>query len=257
MPAVAVLTEGRSALGALRRALPRGSTRVVTCRSVAQVRQLLARRLSDAIVVSPRLVPPDQLRALARDYPAIPVICYAPFRPDDGELLHTCAGELGLPVAVEGVDDAVVGALVARLGASARRQRAMADAPRLLRLRSELQREVWAHVLAAGPGVLRTDAIAKRLRMSREHLSREFAMEAAPNLKRVIDLARVAAAAQLLQNPAVTAATAARLLGFASSSHLGVAAHRVAGVPTSGLGALGPKGVLNAFAKGGRGRSRV
>ena len=257
MPAVAVLTEGRSALGALRRALPRGSTRVVTCRSVVQVRQLLQRRLSDAIVVSPRLVPPDQLRALARDFPTIPVVCFTSFRPDDGELLHTCAGELGLPVAVEGVDDAVVGVLVTRLGATARRQRAMAEAPRLLRLRSPLQLQVWEHVLAAGPGVLRTDAIARRMRMSREHLSREFAMEAAPNLKRVIDLARIAAAAQLLQNPAITAATAAKLLGFASSSHLGVAARRVAGVPTSGLGALGPKGVLTAFAKGGRGRSRV
>lgn len=256
MPAVVALTEGRAALGALRRALPRGSTRVVACRSLEQVRQVVGRRLSDAIVISPRLASPSALLALAQEFPAVPIICYASFRPDDGELLHACASGLGASIAVEGVDDAVVGAIVSRASATAQRRRAMGDAPRVLRLRTELQREVWEMVLSAGHGPLRTDMLARKLRVSREHLSREFALEAAPNLKRVIDLARVATAAQLLQNPGITAATAARMLGFASSSHLGTAARRVAGVTTSGLGALGPKGVLGAFVKG-RTRSRV
>ena len=256
MPAVAALTEGRAALGALRRALPRGSARVVACRSLDQVRQVVARRLFDAIVISPRLASPSALSALAEEFPAIPIICYAAFRPDDGELLHACAAGLGVPIAVEGVDDAVIGAIVAAASATALRRRAMADAPRLLRLKSELQRQVWEMVLVAGHAPLRTEMLAKKLRMSREHLSREFAMEAAPNLKRVIDLARVATAAQLLQNPGISSATAARMLGFASSSHLGTAARRVAGVTTTGLGALGPRGVLGAFVKG-RTRSRV
>ena len=256
MPAVVSLTEGRAALGALRRALPRGAARVAACRSLDQVRQVLGRRLTDAIVISPRLASPSALAALREDFPAIPVIWYAPFRPDDGELLHACAVGLGAPIAVEGVDDAVIGAIVARSSATAHRRRAMADAPRVLRLKSELQRDVWEMVLGAGHGPLRTEMLARKLRMSREHLSREFALEAAPNLKRAIDLARVATAAQLLQNPAISSATAARMLGFASSSHLGTAARRVAGVTTTGLGALGPKGVLGAFVRG-RMRSRI
>lgn len=256
MPAVVALTEGRAALGALKRALPRGSARVVACRTLDQVRQVVGRRLSDAIVVSPRLASPSALAALRQEFPAVPIICFASFRPDDGELLHACAAGLGAPIAVEGVDDAVIGAIVARASATAHRRRAMSEAPRLLKLRSELQQQVWEMVLGAGHGPLRTETLAKRFRMSREHLSREFALEAAPNLKRVIDLARVATAAQLLQNPGISSATAARMLGFASSSHLGTAAKRVAGVTTTGLGALGPKGVLGAFVRG-RTRSRL
>jgi AraC-like DNA-binding protein len=228
----------------------------VACRSLDQVRHVVGRRLSDAIVISPRLASHSALTALAEEFPAVPIICYAAFRPDDGELLYACAGGLGVPIAVEGVDDAVIGAIVAAASATALRRRAMADAPRVLKLKSDLQRQVWEMVLSAGHGPLRTEMLAKKLKMSREHLSREFAMEAAPNLKRVIDLARVATAAQLLQNPGISSATAARMLGFASSSHLGTAARRVAGVTTAGLGALGPKGVLGAFVKG-RTRSRL
>ena len=55
---------------------------------------------------------------------------------------------------------------------------------------------------------------------SREHLSRQFAAGGAPNLKRVIDLTRVACAAQLLANPGYTIPIVVRLLHFASSSHL-------------------------------------
>ncbi|HWA41138.1 MAG TPA: helix-turn-helix domain-containing protein, partial [Gemmatimonadales bacterium] len=103
---------------------------------------------------------------------------------------------------------------------------------------------------------IRSATLARKLSMSREHLSREFALEAAPNLKRVIDLARVATAAHLLQNPGCDAQGVARLLGFASPSHLGTTAKRVAGATNRGLAELGPRGVLHAFARG-RTRSRV
>ena len=78
----------------------------------------------------------------------------------------------------------------------------------------------------------------------------------APNLKRVIDLTRVACASQLLSNPGYAIPTVVRLLHFASSSHLSGTARRIANVSTSGLGALGPKGVLAAFVKGNT-RSRT
>jgi AraC-like DNA-binding protein len=255
--AVAALLDGRGALSALKRALPRGAGRVVACRSLDQVRALLQRRLPEAVVVSPRATPVAALRALREEYPAVPILCYASFRPDDGELLHACAATLHAPVAVEGVDDLRLGDLLHRHGAMGRRRRELSDAPRLLRLKSPLQLQVWELALQQAHTPLRATEIARKLRMSREHLSREFALEAAPNLKRVIDLARVATAAHLLANPAISSATAARLLKFASASHLGSAARRVAGCGAGELGALGPKGVLHAFARGGRGRSRV
>ena len=256
MPAVVTLTEGRTALASLRRGIPRGKALVVACRSLEQARAHLSRRLTDVVVVSPRVVSLAALAALAEDFPAVPLVAYAPFRADDGELLHACAATLRIPVAVEGVDDPILGDLIARHGAAAQRRRALSDAARLLRLRTPLQREVWDQILGMAHAPIRAAQMARRFGMSREHLSREFALEAAPNLKRVIDLARVVTAAHLLQNPGCTATAAARMLGFASTSHLGSTAKRVAGTGAAGLAALGPHGVLSAFARG-RTRSRV
>lgn len=256
MPVVVALTEGRTALASLRRGIPRGKGRVVACRTLDQARAHLSRRLTEAVVVSPRVVSLTALSALAHDFPAVPVIAYAPFRADDGELLHACAATLRIPVAVEGVDDPLLGELIARHGATAARRRALGDAARALRLRTPLQREVWDAILGMAHAPIRASQMARRFGMSREHLSREFALEAAPNLKRVIDLARVVTAAHLLQNPGCTATGAARMLGFASASHLGSTARRVAGSGAAGLAALGPHGVLVAFARG-RTRSRV
>ncbi len=103
---------------------------------------------------------------------------------------------------------------------------------------------------------MRTTVLARRLDVSREHLSRQFGAGGAPNLKRVIDLTRIACAAQMLENPGYTISTVVRLLHFASSSHLGSTARRIANVATGGLGGLGPRGVLSAFARGNT-RSRL
>jgi AraC-like DNA-binding protein len=103
---------------------------------------------------------------------------------------------------------------------------------------------------------VRTTLLARRLDVSREHLSRQFGAGGAPNLKRVIDLARIACAAQLLQNPAYRIAHVVRLLHFTSSSHLAGTARRITGAPPSALPELGPRGVLLAFARG-KTRSRV
>jgi AraC-like DNA-binding protein len=92
--------------------------------------------------------------------------------------------------------------------------------------------------------------------VTREHLSREFAVGGAPNLKRVIDLARAACAADLLGNGAYTVGAVARILGYASPSHLAGTAQRVAGVTPLELRELGPRGVLQRFVRG-RTRSRV
>jgi transcriptional regulator GlxA family with amidase domain len=97
---------------------------------------------------------------------------------------------------------------------------------------------------------IRTSVLARRLRISREHLSRQFGAGGAPNLKRVIDLTRIACAAQLLANPGYSIPTVVRLLHFTSAAHLASTARRIANVPSADLATLGPRGVLAAFVRG-------
>jgi AraC-like DNA-binding protein len=256
MAAVAALMESRGALLALRRTLPKGGPGVVSCRGPAALRRLLESRLVDAVVLSPNGALLPELAELRARLPGVPVVAYAPFRPDDGELLLACRKHAVTSVAVEGVDDAVVGEMVARVSLTAERRRALAEAPRMLRLTEPLQRTAWDLLLGAVERPMRTTDLARQLRVSREHLSRQFGAGGAPNLKRVIDLTRIACASQLLANPGYPIPTVVRLLHFASSSHLSGTARRIANVSTSGLGALGPRGVLAAFVKGNT-RSRV
>ena len=255
MAAIAALLESRTALAALRRTLPRGGPALVTCRSLAGLRRVLENRLVDAVVLAPSLALLADLAAIRSRLPGVPVVAYAPFRPDDGELLLACRKH-GVPVAVEGVDDAVVGDMVARASVTAERRRALGDAPRLLRLTEPLQHAAWTLLLGEVERPVRTTDLARRLEVSREHLSRQFGAGGAPNLKRVIDLTRIACAAQLLANPGYSIAVVVKLLHFASSSHLSGTARRIANVSTSGLGPLGPRGVLQAFVRGNT-RSRV
>lgn len=248
---------GRPGRAALRRALPRNRVRLVACRVPADLDGVLRTRLTDAVVVDARAS--GALEALQRcraAWPAVPRFIYSAFRPDDGELLRACLQEGGAIPLVEGVDDSVLADLVLPRTASAVRLQALAAAPRLLRLTEPLQQRAWAEVLRRLGGRLRTSDVARALRVSREHLSREFGAGGAPNIKRVIDLARTAAAADLLANPGYSVRAVARILGFASASHLSGASRRVAGVPGSALGALGADGVLVAFVRG-RTRSRV
>ncbi|MBA3318197.1 MAG: hypothetical protein H0T50_08920 [Gemmatimonadales bacterium] len=255
MAAIATLLESRIALAALRRTLPRGGPRLVACRSPAGLRRVLENRLVDAVVLAPGLVLPADLADLRKRLPGVPILAYAPFRPDDGELLLACRKH-AVSIAVEGVDDPVVGDMVVRASVTAERRRALADAPRMLRLTEPLQRSAWGLLLGEVERPVRTTDLARRLEVSREHLSRQFGAGGAPNLKRVIDLTRIACAAQLLANPGYSIPTVVKLLHFASSSHLSGTARRIANVSTGGLGSLGPRGVLMAFVRGNT-RSRV
>ncbi len=249
---------GTTARAALRRAMPRGRARIVSCRSVAALDHLVATALADALIVDPRL--PGALAALVRwreRFPGIPRFAYCAFRPDEAELLRSCVRDALAHPVVAGVEDAVLADLVLPRTASAARLRAIDAAPRLLRLLEPIQARAWEEVMrhVAAGGRLRTTDIAGALGVSREHLSRQFGAGGAPNLKRVIDLARAVTAADLLANPGYTVRAVSRILGFASASHLSGAARRVAGVTARGLSGLGPAGVLAAFLRG-RMRSR-
>ncbi len=216
---------------------------------------MLMGRLVDAVVISPVGPGLQLLQRVRATLPALPVVAWAPFRPEDADTLDACRAAGTALILVEGVDDPVAGDLLGRVTLGALRRVALADGPRALRLSEPLQRKVWEVVVREVEKPLRTSDIARRLRVSREHLSRQFGAGGAPNLKRVIDLARVACAAQLLTSPSLTPPVVAGMLSFATPSHLSLTARRIANVPSSALAALGPSGVLAAFVRG-RTRSR-
>jgi len=255
MPAIAALLDSRTALTALRRTLPKGGPRLVSCRHPAALHRLMEKRLVDAVVLAPMPGLLPELSLLRTRLPFVPLIAYGPFRPDDGELLLACRDTVSA-VAVEGVDDPIVGDLVVRSSMTAERRRALADGPRVLRLTETIQRAAWELLVAEVERPVRTGTLARRLRISREHLSRQFGAGGAPNLKRVIDLTRIACAAQLLGNPGYAVSSVVRVLNFTSSGHLMNTSRRIANVPTSGLRTLGPRGVLAAFVRGNT-RSRM
>lgn len=250
MAAIAALLESRATVTALRRSLPRAGPGVVVCRTPGALRVLLGRRIVEAVVFAPRPGLPEEWASLRTDFRAIPIVAYAPFRPDDGEALLECRRQGVAALAVEGVDDAVLGELVRRVSLVASRRRALTDAPRLLRLVEPLQRGVWDFLVGHVDRPVTTADLASRLGVSREHLSRQFGAGGAPNLKRVIDFLRIVVAAQLLQNPGYTSARVAGLLSFASSSHLGSTARRIAGVGAPELAHSTPEELLRRFVRG-------
>ena len=240
---------------AVKRGYPRGSGTVRLCRTLAAVERLLFQRLVDAVVVDVKAAP-DAALALPARFPRIPMFVLSALRPDDGALLATCHASGFAGLLVEGVDNAVAGEWIAARTAQVARREALADAPRLLRLTDRLQLAAWEEVLRRVALPITTGQVAAVLRVTREHLSREFAAGGAPNLKRVIDLARAACAADLLGNPGYTVRAVVRILGYASPSHLAGVARRVAGATPQELRSVGPGGVLARFVRG-RTRSRA
>ena len=239
---------------ALRRSYPPTAGTVRVCRTLSQVERLFGQRLIDAAVLDPK-VDPDAGLALAARFPHIPMFAMTAFRPDDGALVKRCQ-EAGVWVLIEGVDSAISGDWIAARTAQVARRQALVEAPRLLRLSDRLQLAAWAEVLGRVGAPITTSGLAETLRVTREHLSREFAAGGAPNLKRTIDLARVACAADLLGNPGYQLAAVVRILRYPSPRHLAAATRRVAGASPDELGALGPRGVLHRFIRG-RTRSRA
>jgi AraC-like DNA-binding protein len=91
--------------------------------------------------------------------------------------------------------------------------------------------------------------------VTREHLSRTFAADGRPNLKRVIDLVRLLAAAELAKNPGYDVRDVAKVLGFASPSHLSTTAQRIVGTKPASLSRLRTIDLIDRFTRG-HGRSR-
>lgn len=196
-----------------------------------------------------------RVAALAAEYPSVPFIAVLPLRVTDAPALARCVELEFADVLVDGVDEPVAEALLAPRLFTTRFEATLREPPAVLSLSTPVQRDVWRHIVAHAGRPVRTTTLAAAIGVTREHLSRTFAAGGAPNLKRVIDLVRLLAAAELAKNPGYDIRDVARVLGFASSSHLSSCAQRLVGTRPMSLARLRTSDLLERFAQG-RGRSR-
>lgn len=193
--------------------------------------------------------------ALAAEFPSVPFFGLFPLRSGDAAVLARCVAAGCVEAIIEGVDEPVARQLVSARSFSARFRRALGDPPASLGLNTPLQKNAWRAIVSYAGTPVTTSTLAAALGLSREHLSRKFAVGGAPNLKRIIDLVRLIAAAELAKNPGYDVRDVAKVLGFASSSHLAVAAGRISGTRPASLARLRTVDLVERFAQG-RTRSR-
>lgn len=241
----------------LRNAFPRRKGRLVFARGADEVSDALRTSLVDAVVVDIGAAQEEtwKISALAGEHPTTAFFAVTPLRVGDAPALADCAQRDFAGVLLEGVDDAAARTIVMRAAFSTRFGRALHDPPPALGLTTDLQRQVWRLVVAHAGRPVRTSALAGELGVTREHLSRSFSANGSPNLKRVIDLVRVIAAAELAKNPGLDLRDVSTVLGFASPSHLSTTAMRIAATKPASLTRLRTIDILERFARG-NGRSR-
>ena len=176
-------------------------------------------------------------------------------RATDAPAIARCASLEFCDILADGIDDTVARDLVGPRTFSARFAAALNDPPPSLGLRTEMQLATWRSIITSAGRPVRTALLAREVGVSREHLSRHFSTPGAPNLKRVIDLVRMIGAAELAKNSGLDIRDIARILGFASSSHLAVTAQRVLGTRPASLSRLRTIDLIDRFTQG-RTRSR-
>ena len=256
-PLVVVHTTRERARVLLRGAFPRRRARLVLTRTPEELDATFRTALVDAAVVDLASAGDDTWRAaaLAREFPSVPFFGLSALRASEAPALAQCAVLDFADVVVESVDDAVCRELVLRHAFSSRFALALDEPPASLELNTPLQQAAWRCIVAWAGRPVRTQLLADVLGVTREHLSRTFAADGAPNLKRVIDLVRLIAAAELAKNPGYDVRDIAAVLDFASSSHLSSTAQRVVGMKPASLSRLRAVDLVDRFTKG-HGRSR-
>lgn len=242
----------------LKSGFPRRRCRLLFARSATEFADAFKRELVDAAIVDVGGTHDDtwSIAALAREFPSAPFFGLVSLRAAEGPAVARCADLDFADVLVEGVDDDCARDLVARRGFSARFARALGDPPAALALKTGVQQKAWQFIVAHAGRRVRTVGLAARLGVTREHLSRTFAAEGAPNLKRIIDLVRLLAAAELAKNPGYDVRDVAGVLDFASSSHLSSTAQRIVGTKPASLARLRAVDLIQRFVRG-HGRSRA
>lgn len=256
-PQVVALASRERARDLLKHAFPRRRGKLVLARTVAEFGAAFKKSLVDAVIVDVAHPTEETWKAgaLARDYPSVPFFALSPMRVADAGAVARCIDGDFADVLVEGMDDAAVRDLVLPQSFTARFGVALNDAHLALGLDNRIQERAWRAIVAQGGRTVRTETIAAQLHVTREHLSRSFAVAGSPNLKRIIDLVRLIAAAELCKNPGYDVGEVARVLEFASPSHLTSTAQRIVGTRSASLARLRTGDLIERFQQG-RGRSR-
>lgn len=257
LTSIAAFVPREKTRAALRAALPRRRCRVQFARTAADFAETFKKELVDAAIVDIGS-PHDEMwaaAAQAREFPSSPFFALTSLRAADGPSVAQCVEMDFADVLIEGVDDSCARDIVARRGFSARFAEALKTPPEVLALNAPVQQKAWEYIVAHAGRRVRTLHLAKRLGVTREHLSRTFSADGAPNLKRVIDLVRLLAAAELAKNPGYDIRDVAGILDFASSSHLSSTAQRVVGTKPASLARLRTVDLIQRFTRG-HGRSR-
>jgi AraC-like DNA-binding protein len=231
--------------------------RLVLGRTAEEFEAIFRTTLVDAAVIDLGGAGEEAWRVagLAREFPSVPFLGLSALRAVEAPALAQCVVLDFADVLVESVDDAVCRDLVLRRAFSTRFAAALREPPEALALDTPLQHAAWRHIVAWAGRPVRTQFLADALDVTREHLSRTFAAGGAPNLKRVIDLVRLIAAAELAKNPGYDVRDIAAVLEFASSSHLSSTAQRIVGTKPTSLSRLRAVDLIERFTKG-HGRSR-
>lgn len=254
---VLVLATRDRARHLVRDAFPRRRTRLTLARSVRDFERAFRVGLVDAALVDLGGATDDVMRAieLAREFPSTPFVALSAYRANDASIAARAAAYDFADFIVEGTDDHVAREIVTQRAFTTRFAAALADPPEALHLDTPLRRGSWRVVVGHAGRPIHTHAVAEALGVTREHLSRAFGAAGAPNLKRVIDLVRLAAAAELSKNPGHDVGDVARVLGFASSSHLSTTSQRILGIRPTSLARLRTVDLVEHFVHG-RMRSR-
>jgi transcriptional regulator GlxA family with amidase domain len=257
VPTVLVYASRERVRSLARLIFPRKRFRLVFARTPEATLSTFRERLIDAAVIDTGNADAHTWRAagLSREFPSAPFFALISLRPADAVTVTRCAAAGCADLIVEGVDEPVARQMVSASCFSSRFQRALENPPEQLTLASPLQQRVWRAIISYSGTPVTTEALGRAMGLSREHLSRKFAVGGAPNLKRVIDLVRVIAAAELSKDPGHDLRDVARVLGFASSSHLAVAAGRISGTRPVSLARLRTVDLVDRFCQG-RTRSR-
>jgi AraC-like DNA-binding protein len=256
-PAVVVYAQRERTRTMVKAAFPRRRTRLVLTRTIDDFENAFRSNLIDAAVIDLGGAQEETWRVAsrAREYPSVPFFGLAGLRAAEGPALAQCATLEFADVLIDGVDDVAARELVQQLSFSARFARALNLPPPALALDAPLQQSAWRFIVSHAGRPVRTSTLAHYLNVTREHLSRSFSADGAPNLKRIIDLIRIIAAAELAKNPGYDLRDVANILGFASSSHLSSTALRVIGTKPTSLTRLRTIDLVDRFVKG-HGRSR-
>ena len=254
---IAVCATRDRARGLARAAFPRRRCRLALARTAAELESTFRETLVDAAVIDVHAPTDDTWHAvaLAAEFPSAPFFALTPLRPSDAAIAARCAAADIADLVTEGVDDGVLRELVLPRTFTARFTDALRDPPASLGLAGQLHVATWRFLVAHGGRSVRTDTIAAALGVTREHLSRAFSAGGSANLKRIIDLVRLIAAAELAKNPGYDVSDVARVLEYASSSHLSTTSQRIAGTRPASLARLRGVDLVERFVRG-RTRSR-